>query len=616
MVIYSNTKQGFLDDAPHIEGILERNVREKLGDQPSVGEIRSWHNSLQYMVQVIDDRDIPEDCGVALEYNIPVTNNRVDFIITGQDADGKPQVVMVELKQWQHVQATEMDGVVATKYEDGVKETAHPSYQVASYASLLYGFKEAVQNHDVILHPCAFLHNYEDDGIISGESYAPYIKKAPLFFKGDEGKLRDFIKSYVRKPDQNKSIYIIEDSKIVPSKSLVDSVVKMAEGKPEFRLIDQQKVAYQNILHAYEQYGKTGQKQVVIVKGGPGTGKSVIAVRLLIEMTRRKLLTHYVTKNAAPRNVFYKKFMETKSVDSSIKYLFKSSGIYYDKTCNEFDMLIVDEAHRLQEHSGVYGNLGENQIKEIIYAAKVSVFFIDEAQIVDFRDIGSIAQIEQWAKLENAQVNHQQLVAQMRCSGSDEYLRWIDHLLQYDNLLPFKLSGTTYDIQLVESPSELMKRIKESNRYRNKSRIVAGYCWEWESRENGKVKDIVFPDGFAYKWNLSSDKTWSISKGSVEQIGCIHTCQGLEFDYVGVIIGTDLLCRDGKILVQPNNRAKSDQSIRGWKTMMQQDPDGTKKKLKNIVLNTYRTLMTRGMKGCYLYVCDEELRDYIRKWIR
>lgn len=615
MVIYSNTKRGFLSDASHIEGILERNIREKLGEQSGDGEIRSWHNSLQYMARVIDDRGIPDDSGVALEYNIPVTNNRVDFIITGQDGDGRPQVVMVELKQWQHAQTTEKDGVVVTRYEDGMKETTHPSYQVACYASLLYDFKDAVQSRQIYLHPCAFLHNYEDDGGISGEAYGAYIHKAPLFFKGEEEKLRNFIKAYVRKADHNKSIYIIEDSKIVPSKSLVDSVVNMAEGKPEFRLIDEQKVAYQNILYAYGQYQKTGRKQVVIVKGGPGTGKSVIAVRLLIEMTRKRLLAHYITKNAAPRNVFYKKFMESKSVTSSIKNLFKSSGGYYDKACNEFDMLIVDEAHRLQEHSGRYGNLGENQIKEIIHAAKVSVFFIDEAQIVDFRDIGSIAQIEQWAALEGAVVNRQQLVSQMRCSGSDEYLRWLDHLLQYDGLLPFKLSGTTYDIKIVDSPSEMMKLIKAHNRYRNKSRIVAGYCWEWVSRNKSRVSDIVFPDGFAHKWNLADDNTWSISKGSVEQIGCIHTCQGLEFDYVGVIVGEDLLCRDGKILVQPNKRAKSDMSIRGWKTMMAQDPVGTKKKLKQIILNTYRTLMTRGMKGCYLYICDEELRDYIRNWI-
>ena len=568
MIIYNNTKRGFLNDIPHIEGILSSNVKAKMGEDTSEGEIRSWHNSLRFMAKVVDSQVIPDDTGIALEYNIPVTNNRIDFIITGLDSEGKSNVVMIELKQWQHVQATEKDGLVVTHYEDGLKETTHPSYQVACYASLLYDFKEAVQQRKVSLHPCVFMHNYVDDGSISDARYQKYTQKAPVFCKGEEDKLREFITTYVCKSDQNKSIYVVENSKIVPSKSLIDSVVKMAQGKPEFKMIDEQKVAYQNILWAYDEYLRTGRKQVVIVKGGPGTGKSVIAVKLLVGMTRRKLLAHYVSKNSAPRNVFYKKFMESKDVHSSIKNLFKSSGGYFDKKVNELDMLIVDEAHRLQQFSGRYGNLGENQIKEIILAAKVSVFFIDEKQLVDFRDIGSVAAIEAWAEYEQADVHHHQLTAQLRCSGSDEYLNWLDHLLQYNNLLPMKLSGTTYKFKIFDSPSEMMAEIKKLNRYKNKSRMVAGYCWDWNSRKNSHQKDIVIGDDFAYKWNLTNDKTWSISKGSVDQIGCIHTCQGLEFEYVGVIIGEDLVCKNGIVKVDPLKRASTDHSVRDRKSVV------------------------------------------------
>ena len=585
MIIYNNTKRGFLNDIPHIEGILASNVKAKMGEDTSEGEIRSWHNSLRFMAKVVDSQVIPDDTGIALEYNIPVTNNRIDFIITGLDSEGKSNVVMIELKQWQHVQATEKDGLVVTHYEDGLKETTHPSYQVACYASLLYDFKEAVQQRKVSLHPCVFMHNYVDDGSISDARYQKYTQKAPVFCKGEEDKLREFITTYVCKSDQNKSIYVVENSKIVPSKSLIDSVVKMAQGKPEFKMIDEQKVAYQNILWAYDEYLRTGRKQVVIVKGGPGTGKSVIAVKLLVEMTRRKLLAHYVSKNSAPRNVFYKKFMESKDVHSSIKNLFKSSGGYFDKKVNELDMLIVDEAHRLQQFSGRYGNLGKNQIKEIILAAKVSVFFIDEKQLVDFRDIGSVAAIEAWAEYEQADVHHHQL------------------------------SGTTYEFKIFDSPSEMMAEIKKLNRYKNKSRMVAGYCWDWNSRKNSHQKDIVIGDDFAYKWNLSNDDTWSISKGSVDQIGCIHTCQGLEFEYVGVIIGEDLVYRDGIIKVNPSKRSSNDRSIWGWKKMEQEDRESTHDKLRALIKNTYRTLMTRGMKGCYVYVCDEELRNYIKQWI-
>lgn len=616
MIIYTNDKHGFLADMPHIANILKDRISSKLGEISSDSEIRSWENSLRHMANVINDEAIPEDSGVALEYNIPVTNNRIDFMITGNDAEGKQQVVMVELKQWQHVLLTDKDGVVETHYEDGMKETIHPSYQVVSYASLLYDYIEAVHERKVYLHPCAFLHNYEDnDGQINDVRYERYIKKAPVFCKNEVEKLRDFIKTYIRKGDRDKSLYTIENSTISPSKSLIDSVVKMAEGRAEFKMIDEQKVVYQNALWAYDEHLRTGNKQVIIVEGGPGTGKSVIGIQLLVAMTQMGKLVHYVTKNASPRNVLYSKFMGLNGVHSTIKNLFKSSGAYLKSAINMFDMLIADEAHRLQEHSGLYGNLGENQIKEIIHASKVSIFFIDRRQIVDLKDIGTVSEIEKWAHHFGANIIHKTLHSQFRCSGSDEYLNWLDHLLQYDTLLPIHFSGTTYDFKVMDSPTEVMQAIRDKNRYRHKSRVVAGYCWQWKSRKNAKLKDIEFPEyGFAYKWNLVDDKTWCISNGSIEQIGCIHTCQGLEFDYVGVIIGEDLICRNGQILVQPSKRATDDMTVRGWRNMVKTQEG--KDKIKSIIKNTYKTLMTRGMKGCYVYVCDEELRNYIKEYLQ
>lgn len=615
MIIYSNIKSDFINDLPNIPSILKNSILKKLGEESSEGEVLSWKNSLRYMADVINSDLIPDDAGIALEYNIPVTNNRIDFIISGYNSEDKLQLILVELKQWEKVSATDKDGIVVTCYSEGLRETTHPSYQVASYASLLYDYKEAVQNREVWLHPCAYLHNYLNDGELFKDSYAKYLTLAQVFCKGDEDKLTDFIASYIHKGDRQKSIYVIENSKIVPSKSLIDCVVRMAEGHPEFKMVDDQKVVYQNILWAYEQYLKTSQKQVVIVEGGPGTGKSVIAIKALVEMTRRKLLAHYITKNAAPRNVMYSKFMGVNGVHASIKYLFKSSGIYYDKSSNEFDMLIADEAHRLQEHSGAYGNLGENQMKEIINAAKVSVFFIDEKQIVSFSDIGSVSAINNFAKSFNANNIHLKLTSQFRCSGSDEYMNWLDHLLQYDEKKPIHLSGTTYEFHVLDSPEDVMHEIKLRNRWRNKSRMVAGYCWPWASKKDPKANDITFDFcNFSYQWNLASDKTWSISKGSVEQIGCIHTCQGLEFEYVGVIIGDDLICRNGEILVNPSKRATDDFSIRGWKKLIKDKPSETKNLLRLIIKNTYRTLLTRGMKGCFVYACDPELQEYLKKY--
>ena len=617
MIIYTSDKNGFLADIDHIAHILKNNIQNKLGDIPSENEIVSWENSLRYMADVVSDEAIPGTSGIALEYNIPVTNNRVDFMITGVDQSGKSQIVMIELKQWQHVQISGMDGVVLTLYEDGLKETAHPSYQVASYASLLYDYVEVVHNRTVYLHPCAYLHNYEDkENQILDKSYEKYTNKAPVFLKNDVEKLRNFIKSYIRKGDQDKSLYTIENSTLSPSKSLIDCVVNMAAGRSEFKMIDEQKVIYQTALKLYEDYQRTGRKQVLIVKGGPGTGKSVIAIQLLVAMTRNGKLAHYITKNAAPRNVLYSKFMGVDGVHSTIKNLFKSSGSYVNTKPQTFDMLITDEAHRLQAQSGFFGNIGENQIKEIINASKVSVFFIDERQIVSLQDIGTINEITKWANAYGSNVIYKELHSQFRCSGSDEYLNWLEHLLQYDSKRPIHFNGSTYEFKIMDSPMEVMDAIKFQNRYRHKSRMVAGYCWPWLSRKNPKLKDIVFENcGFAYKWNLQEDKTWSISKGSVNQIGCIHTCQGLEFDYLGVLIGEDMICRNGEILVQPSKRASDDLTIKGWRRLMEENSIEAKHRLKAIIKNTYKTLMTRGMKGCYVYVCDEELRQYMEEYL-
>ena len=617
MIIYSGNKSDFIAQQTMLPDILKRNVLERLGEDTSDNEYLSWQNSLTFMRRLMESPSIPDDAGVALEYNIPVTNNRIDFIVTGYDDEGKSQVIIIELKQWSHVQKTDMDGIVITRYEEGLRETTHPSYQAACYASLLYDYKQAVQDREVFLHPCAYLHNCEDDSAIKDGFYSTYTRKAPVFCKADTHALREFICSFIRKGDRQRGLFVIEDSVIRPSKGLMDSVSSMMKGNREFKMIDTQKVAFQRILRAFESYKATGTKQVVIVEGGPGTGKSVIAIHLLQHVIAQKRMAAYITKNAAPRNVFYRKLVDGGMPAPSVRALFKSSAAFVDVSPNQFDMLIVDEAHRLnkQSQSG-YQTRGENQVKEIIRAAKVAVFFIDEAQRIDIKDIGTVDEITKWSFEYECDLDFVRLTAQFRCSGSDEFLQWVDNLLEIHPSPQTHIHKENYAIKVCDTPNELVREIKQKNRSNNKSRVVAGFCWDWTSRNDPKVMDIVIPEyRFKAQWNLSSDNTWSISEGSVQQIGCIHTCQGLEFDYVGVIIGPDIIYRDGHILVDPSKRSKDDRTTFGWKKLAQTDPDGAKSIVRQIIKNTYRTLMTRGMKGCFLYVMDNQLREYIKSRI-
>ena len=161
-----------------------------------------------------------------------------------------------------------------------------------------------------------------------------------------------------------------------------------------------------------------------------------------------------------------------------------------------------------------------------------------------------------------------------------------------------------------------MKYLK--NKINNKARLVAGYCWDWVSKKSKTLNDIIIPEhNFAMRWNLASDgNLWIISPESVNEIGCIHTCQGLELDYVGVIIGDDLIVRDGKIITNPDKRAKTDASLKGYKKLYRENPEEAEKKADLIIKNTYRTLMTRGMKGCYVYCTDKETQEYFLKLIK
>jgi len=614
MIIYQNTRTAFLKDVndAEIDEVIKSAFKAKQLSIPAENELRSWRNSLVYMGQVLNDDELPRDCGVAIEYKIPQTSKRIDFIITGFSESKKEHAVLVELKQWDSAEMTDQDAIVRTYINKGKKEVNHPSYQAWSYSALLEGFNEAVYTIPIQLKPCAYLHNYPADGVINNKFYSDYINKAPLFLKADKLKLREFIKQYVKYGDQKQIIYKIEQGKIRPSKGLADSLASMLKGNQEFILIDDQKTVFEKAL-SMAKTASGEKKKVFIVEGGPGTGKTVVAVNLLVKTTNLGLMSHYVTKNAAPRAVYEAKL--TGSIKKShISNLFKGSGAYYASEKNSMDVLIVDEAHRLNEQSGLYSNLGENQIKEIIQTAKCAVFFIDEDQRVTIQDIGTKKEIIKWARLADAEIYEAELSSQFRCSGSDGYLAWLDSLLQIKDTANDTLDSKEYDFRVFDSPNDLRDEIFRLNRLNNKARLVAGYCWDWKSKKDPNAYDIELK-GFDFKmqWNLASyGSTWLINPESVSEVGCIHTCQGLELDYIGVIIGLDLVVRNGKLITDATKRSSMDRSIRGFKNLLKQNKSGTEIFLDKIIKNTYRTLMTRGLKGCFVYCTDSETSSFIK----
>lgn len=614
MIIYQAAKSEFLGDLEdsRIDQLLVDGFRDRLGRGVSPAEVGSWRNSLQYVGNVLRDPLLPNDLGVSVECQIPRTSKRIDVILTGQGAGGSDHAVIVELKQWERAARTAKDGIVLTFLGGSERETVHPSYQAWGYATLLEQFNEAVHANGILLHPCAFLHNCTDPAGLTDAFYREHLSKAPLFIRQEVAKLRGFIRQFITVGDQTGIMRRIEESRLRPSRKLSDAVLGMLDQRPEFVLVDEQKEVFETALHLARRPTGAG-KQVLIVHGGPGTGKSVVAINLVARLTGEGRFAQYVSKNSAPRAVYSERLAGFRR-KREIAGLFCGSGAYIGTEPNSCECLIVDEAHRLNEKSGLYGNQGENQIQEVIAAARCSVFFIDEDQRVTLKDIGSAEAIRGWAHRLGADVREMRLESQFRCQGSDAYLAWLDHTLGIRETAHPTLEGVEYDFQVFDCPSQLRTAIEARND-QNSARLVAGYCWKWKSKKDPAAWDIEFPEaGFQARWNLTTDGSlWIIQPNSVREIGCIHTCQGLEVDYIGVIIGPDLVMQDGQLVTKPAARAGSDKSVHGWRKRAKQDPEGAAQLTDRIIRNTYRTLMTRATKGCFVYAVDPGVREWLKR---
>lgn len=598
---------------------IDDSMRQRFSRSTPESEMRAWNNSLLRMEAVLSHSKVPDTAGIAIEYNIPYTSKRVDMIVSGKTSDDRNSAVIIELKQWSEAESVEdKDGIVRTVLNGSMRETAHPSYQAWSYAAAIMDFNADVQDGNVLLKPCACLHNYQeiDNDPLLDPVYDDYLQKAPIFRKHDNRKLADFIERFIRKGDDLETIFLIDSGRLRPSKSLQDVLASMMKGNEEFILLDSQKVVYESILDASRKIGKGGKKNVIIVEGGPGTGKTVLAVNLLCSMINNDLATMYVSKNAAPRNV-YKKKLKGSMRSASVNNLFRGPDQFHEYAEDTLDVTLVDEAHRLREKSGMFSNLGENQIKEIMKASKLSVFFIDDDQRVTLKDIGSVDEIKKQAKKLGLEIRTLKLDSQFRCSGSDGYLSWLDNVLEIRETANYSLEEEwNYDFRVFDDPNKMRAAIEEKNKENNRSRIVAGYCWNWitEGKNNPFVYDIEIPEfDFRMSWNLGSSDTWAIDPESIKEAGCIHTCQGLEFDYVGVIIGDDLRFDGNHIVTNATKRAKTDQSLKGLKSKYSKEEAAVV--ADRIIKNTYKVLMSRGMKGCFVYCTDKSLEQYFQSTI-
>ena len=618
MLVYNDTKRQFVSDVRcgFIEDKIKECIRQKGLNAGQDKEYESWHNSMQFMRNIVDDQDIDDNVRIAIEYNIPLTSKRVDFIISGSDSDGKDNIVIVELKQWQDADIVDDDMHYCVKTDVGRHGNIvpHPSYQAYSYARTIYNNCQTITDNSIKLAPCAYLHNFKPEKkyVLDAPIYKEWTDEAPFFIKNQVSEFNEFVKSFVTKcSSQGDLLYYIDNGRIKPTKALQDTLVSMVEGNKEFVLLDEQIVIYDMCLKTMTQCKTDGKKRTIVIQGGPGTGKSVLAVNLLMEFVKRELNTSYVTKNSAPREAFLSILTNSdakKMVD--IKQLFRSPFNLASCPENLYDCLIVDEAHRLVRK--MYGDWsGDNQVKECINASLLTIFMLDEDQAITTKDIGSVDEIKYWCEQLNSRMilnESTHLTSQFRCNGSSAYIQFIDQLLQRSQeYVDIDFAEMNYDFRVFDDPNEMRNELRKKNQINNKARMVAGYCYDWNVKNGRGEYDIFLPNGFKAKWNLANDKIWAINPKSFEEVGCIHTAQGLEFDYVGVIIGKDLRYDVSTEKVKTDKTAIStDDKSSGIRTLKDNE------QAHRLILNTYKTLLTRGQKGCYVYCEDKALADYIR----
>lgn len=608
MIIYRDTAIGFRDnvDGNMIVDVLRESFRDKLGLDPS-RELSAWSNSLRAMESVVRKSEISDDCGILIEYKIPLTSRRIDFIVSGESETNDRNFVIIELKQWQEAFETARDGIVETFLGGGIVETTHPSYQAQSYRMLIQEYNENISIKDIKLYSCAYLHNYgeNDPEPLKSSNYSTILKDTPLYLKHDAEKLQNFLKLHVGQGRGMDILYDIQNGRIRPSRKLIDHVSGMFEGNREFILIDNQKVAYEKAL---ELARSAEEKTVLVVKGGPGTGKSVVSVNLLGGLLREGQNVVFVAPNAAFRHVMIEKLAKGRS-KQMLHALFKGSSSFLEMQENTFQTAVVDEAHRLK-NSKAYQYYGDSQVEDIIKAARCSIMFIDDDQRVRPEDIGTVAAIRKAAKKLNAKYHELELDAQFRCSGAEGYINWLDHVLHVRETANYdSWDGREFEFRIFDDPNDLLETIRRMNRAGFIARMLAGYAWKWTSKGNpdGQIDDVIIKEfDFRMPWNSRKARTtWAMDDSGVEQVGCIHTAQGLEFDYVGVIIGNDLRLDPETMKYYVDWSSYKDSA---GKKSLKDEPE----RLSELVRNIYKVLMSRGMKGCYVYIVDSNVREYFR----
>jgi len=624
MRLYSGTSEQFIEDtrlnriAPKLEDAFQDQFRYR----PPDSEVRSWKNSLDKAANAVDRAGLDEH-GVVVEYKLPTTSKRLDCMITGRDQNGNESALIVELKQWSESQEARGENEVSTYLGGALREVLHPSAQVTQYRRYLEdthtSFYEG--SEPINLESCSYLHNYVFDpgDPIFAPKFEDLLEESPVFTMDEVPRLVSHLKAVLGGGEGLDVLRRFEEGNYRPSKKLMKHVGDVIKGKDKYVLLDEQLVAYDKIFTQAQTGFHETDTQVLIIEGGPGTGKSVIALNVMADLLLDGYNTHYVTGSRSFTKTLRKVIGDRGSVQ------FKYFNNYIDVEENAVDVMICDEAHRIRETSNHRFMDREQrsdrlQIEEILSAAKVAVFFIDDDQVVRPREVGAVDYIKEHADRLGCSVTEMELEAQFRCGGAKGFLNWVNNTLGIKDTANVLWTGEEeFDFQIFDSPQALDDAIREKAEQGYDARVTAGYCWKWskETNEDGTLPNDVVIGDYERPWNARPRVTglakhiprshyWAYDPNGIDQVGCVYTAQGFEFDYVGVIIGKDLVYDLDKQEWIGNKDESEDYVVKHF----------SKDRFTELIKNTYRVLLTRGLKGCYVHFLDKDTERFFRSRVK
>ncbi|MGV8910760.1 MAG: DNA/RNA helicase domain-containing protein [Propionicimonas sp.] len=619
MTLYRQSVHGFSAVERHFADLIAEQMTIRTGRRPSTSEYRSWQRSIPALRADLISAGL-SDVEMLFEYQLPLTSKRADVVLVGEHpSTGEASYLVVELKQWSTAERFEDSDTLVRIEQYGERPVTHPVLQVRDYCDYMLDFTAVLADAPSSLAGVAYLHNATDEGV-ADLFRLPGDRRGSIFTGQRRGEFQDFLKSRFAE-GRSGAPYAdsLLASRITPSKQLLAVAAEEVQRREMFVLLDEQRDAFNYVLHAVARARRSSTKTAVIISGGPGSGKSVIALSLLGELSRQGRSVMHATGSRSFTQTLRKVAGQRAP---QVKRMFQYFNSFMAVEANSLDALILDEAHRIRETSvnrwtRAEFRSGRPQIEELIAAARVPVFLLDEFQVVRPGEQGTADDIEKHALAAGMEVEKINLDAQFRCGGSEEYLLWVHRLLGLTPGGPIQWTGDPhFDVEVVDSPEEMDASLRTRMADGYSGRIAAGYCWPWsDPAPDGTLVRDVHVGAWSRPWNLKGDRSvggapsaalWATEPAGFGQVGCVYTAQGFEYDYAGVIIGPDLVWRDnGWVMVRSANK---DPDFRNRIKVNDGDAE-------RLIRNVYKVLLTRGMRGVAIYSVDQQTNARLRSLV-